>query len=444
MDTLDAVESELGRHLSPLLVATRLWSLKREFDEEAVISARHQALLLNHDRYVSLIPAYRKMAQAAGLSRVTNIDQIATELTVTTDLFKSYDPMWLKSGDFQAMTDWLTTVFVRAPAIDAGTTQSLDDWRRRLRADQVYLHYSSGTSGRLSFVPRDVMTLTALRQNGRCYSHPILGAVDRWEGDFDCLILGPRGVGSGLQAVATGLAAAATRSHHLYQAELTAGMVFARTVGDDGLAAAAIGHTTITLGDEDRESSYARGMSFLEQAAGEGRRVLVFGPPFEVDELCRRLLDASKPLALGVGSAVVTGGGWKAVPERSREVLNERVERALGIERSHIVDVYSTAELNAALLSCTENRYHVPPLLEPMAVDDLLVPLQGDDVSGTLAFLDPFAFSYPGFVITGDEGRLVRGECRCGITGWSIVGPIRRPVRAGQKGCAGLASSVRA
>jgi hypothetical protein len=383
---------ELHRRLKFLTMATRVWAAGGEFAERSVDAVRHQALLLNHRRYAELIPAYRRIADDV---EVTGVEQLVHELLVTTDLFKSYDPVWLEDNDFGRMTEWLGTIFVRTPGIATEGVGNVSEWRKRLFADHVHLTTSSGTTGRPSFVPRDPATLNALRHNGTHYPHPSArGLTDT----YDSLLLVPPGEGMGLQGVAAGLAGQAQRTHRL---------------------------------DHD---GYAGCVGFLRSAR---RPVLVFGPPFALQAL---VAEAGR-LPLEQGSVAVIGGGWKGTTEVSFAELRAATAETLAID---VVDVYSTSELNAAMMTCEHGHYHVPPLLEARVVDDDLFPLDGDDVTGVLAFLDPFALSYPGFLVTGDVGRLVRGRCECGKHGVWIIGPITRSARADPKGCAGVAASVQA
>jgi hypothetical protein len=418
--------NELGRRLRYLQLATRVWAGGGEFAQRSTDGVRHQALLCNHRRYVELVPAYGRLAESAGAVAVTDVEQLVAELLVTTDLFKSYDPILLERRDFAAMTDWLGTICTRRPAIATDDVDDLDVWRERLFADGVHLQFSSGTTGRPSFVPRDPATLSALRHNGSHYPHPSQARLTGDGEPYDCLLLVPAGDGTGLQGVAAGLTAGADRAHRLDGPVLTAGT--ARAWASAG----------------ERDRSYARCVDFLRRAGEQRRRVLVFGPPFAVHALVEHVLAGPGPIALPAGSTVVTGGGWKGLTEVSAPSLRAALADALAVPAGHVVDVYSTSELNAAMMSCAHDRYHVPPLLEPRVVDDDLVPLPGEDVTGTLAFLDPFALSYPGFLVTGDTGRLVRGRCGCGLEGWSVLGPITRSERVAAKGCAGVAASVQA
>ena len=385
--------ASLADALRGLLVATRLWARGTELDTVAVDAACDAALVRLHHHHAAAIPVYRRLAEQAGLLEVCDASALARELIVTSHLFKSYDARALGRADFVAMTDWLATLFVRVPAIDSAGVEDIAGWRARLRADGVFLALSSGTTGSPSIVARDHATLTALRSNGQLYGP----GGDR---PSDCLALAPAGGGSGLHASAAGLAARAARAHHL------------------------------ELGD-DPEPAWTAALDFARAAAAGARPLLVFGPPARVLELCER---APGPLA--DGSMVVTGGGWKGGAALGYEALVERAVRALGVPAARVVDTYGAAELNVFLTRCPHGRYHVPPLLRAIVVDELLVPVEDAEAEGRIAFLDPFAFSYPGFVAPGDVAHLVRGACACGLHGPALFGDIRRATDEAARGCA--------
>jgi hypothetical protein len=391
---------DLFDSLKSLLVASRLWARRQPLDEGAIDRAFDATVIALHARYVSTIPVYRQFAIRRGLELVPDAATIGCDLMMTSDLFKSYDPGWLRASDFESMTAWLGTISTSGPTIDAEHVTDVADWRARLRANGIFLASSSGTSGRPSFVARDHATLTALRRNGEVYAR--LPLDDVAPGSLDLLALTPRGMALGIQAAARGLADQAARVHRRDDA-----------AADDGWTGA---------------------VEFLDAATGAGRPVMIFGTPPLVRELCVRV--SGTPPTLPRGSLVVTGGGWKAGQSLQLDALLELVTSRLGVPPSHIVDTYGTTELNAYLLRCAHGSYHVPPLLRALVVDDLLVPVEGDDVTGLLGFLDPFAFSYPGFVIPGDVARLVRRACRCGLTGPAILGPIERSPDDGARGCA--------
>ncbi|WP_433252702.1 hypothetical protein ACQPYK_08295 [Streptosporangium sp. CA-135522] len=399
--------------LQALLVCTRLWSAGAVIDEDAAARMREAALVDNHRRYATAIPAYAALVGGSPAATTTLTD-IRDRFLVTDELFKSYDPAWLEGGSAE-LSRWLGSIFIERLTdleTDAG---DLGRWRAALKRQGVYVTFSSGTGGRPSIVPRDRPTLAALRAASGVRLPWALEA-----GGYDFLQLLAPGLGLGIQSGATGLAAGAVRVHHLratpFDLRSLTGPAPPRPVPDHDAAA-----------------------DFLARSE---RPVLVFGTPSEVSDLVDHLSSAGRRVPLPPGSRVVTGGGWKGRTAILREALVEGVAGRLGVPPDRCVDVYSTSELNTVFPTCVNGRYHVPPCVEPVVVDDLLTPVGGDDAEGRLAVLDPFALSYPGFIVTGDAVRLRRSRCGCGLTGPTLAAPIVRAAGAGERGCGTVDAAV--
>ena len=145
-------------------------------------------------------------------------------------------------------------------------------------------------------------------------------------------------------------------------------------------------------------------------------------------------------------SILLFGGGWKTFEgERiDKDELCRRIEASFGVPRENILEGYSMTEMNAVMLCCPHERFHIPPLLEPLVFDESLTPLPGAGQKGIFGFLDPFAVSYPGFLITGDQVLLWYGDCPCGRKGYALEGGIQRVPGREVKGCGGIMASVRA
>lgn len=408
----------LERELAGLLIASRMWANHRPVDQTRVREARDAALIANHRRYVASVPVYSRMAAELGHSEVEDVATIIDELLVGVSLFKSYDDALLARGDFAGLTAWVGEVSTLAPEPCLDGVASLDDWRARMQDAGVFVTVSSGTSGRPSLIPRDAATMAALRNNGRCYSTMAWGDYVGGKPDFDCLLVTSPSGAHGLHAVATGLAHIAGRSLFIPDA--------------DG-------------SERPFEEVLAAAAELVEMVHRDERRLLVFGAPAAVARLCAALLEAGRRLPLPDDALLVTGGGWKGGwagigPGDFPRLLQD----ALGLTAAQTMDVYGLSECNAYLLRCADGRYHVPPVLEVAVVDEDLRARAGAEVTGLIALLDPFAFSYPGFLLTGDWGRLVRTTCPCGLDGPGFVGEIIRAPGQEAKGCAGVNAGVMA
>jgi hypothetical protein len=404
--------------LTGLLVAARLWATRRPIDRQRVRRALEAILLHAHDRYVKLVPAYRRLALELGHRVVHDVETLSRDLLVGAAYFKSYDDTLIPQQDFATLTTWLRDISTLDCRPDLAGVTDLEGWRRALRGVGVEVGLSSGSTGQPSFVPRDSATLSALRNNGRSYSPLEWSWGGRTDAGYNCLLLTPPGRRSGIESVAAGLASFAIRVCVL---------------------------TPSSGSEADEAAALARAEAFLGEVRGTGRRLLVFGTPTAVRWLAETLSRHGRRLPMPDKTLLVTGGGWKVAdslqPPEEFEVI---VASVLGVPPERSVDVYGLSECNAYLLRCAYGRYHVPPVLDVVVVDHGLMPLEGDDVTGQVGLLDPFAFSYPGLLLTGDRARLVQGDCDCGLTGAGFVGRIERERRHEPKGCAGVAVGVRA
>jgi len=65
-------------------------------------------------------------------------------------------------------------------------------------------------------------------------------------------------------------------------------------------------------------------------------------------------------------------------------------------------------------------------------LDEALKPIEGKDIEGFFGFLDPFAGSYPGFLISGDHVHLVDDKCDCGLIGPALLEIKTSPKQGGE------------
>jgi hypothetical protein len=411
----NGLDHELDALLEKLLALTHAWSAGAACDGMADDLLR-RAVRAAHARYAEVIPVYRRLADSARFD-AADVDDIVGDLMLSDEVFKSYQVSWLESGRFDRMTEWLAGRFSHPIDVPSDRVRTIAAWRDGLREQGVFLTSSTGTSGRWSFVPRDALTLKALARNGGAYYHRVWTRPENGQyGPFDCLILAPRGTGFGLQAAGTGLARMAGRSHYL----------------------------TDSVGTDAAEPSYARGIEFLRESARSGTRAIIFGAPFQIADLAEHVRMSGERVALAADSLVISGGGWKSFEGRRirRSELTTLIAGALGVSDDRVIDTYSTAELNCVFMTCAEGHYHVPPLVAPVVFDQALTGAWGREGSGILGVLDPFARSYPGFIITGDLVTLARGRCGCGLDGWMITGEIGRAPGQDIRGCGGVMAAL--
>ena len=454
-----------------LLRLAQDWAARKPYDATLAAELRQEAVLLNHRHYLANIPAYRAFAEEAGVGPdIVDLEPIKRDLLSTDDMFKSYDPAWLDERRWDEMNGWLGKIFHERIAFDTSDLGTIDAWIDRLAAHGVRVIYSSGSSGRFSFVPRDPVTWHRFTVAPSAYMaqlaleldttsavrRALLGGAVRLLDPFtlanvlhqksmpehDGVFLAFRGGHMGTQIVTQELAKRMRSSTFMYESHLSAQTLRLlatgpRTPEDER----AIGEfRAATVGQKDARFDHI--VSTLEAASKAGRKVFLVGAPY----LFKELLEHTRgTIPFAKGSVVMTGGGWKTFSGEKIEqhVLHEMIGEAFAVPVASVVDAYSMAEIHGVVPRCEHGRYHVPPMIEPMVVDEEMRPMSGKDLTGTFAFLDPFALSYPGFIVTGDRVRMVDEPCRCGAHGPAFL-EIGRAAGHEVKGCGGVMASIQA
>ncbi len=456
-----------------LIKLSQAWAGKWGYDPDQARELRREAILLNHSHYLGHIPVYQKLAQEEGIGELDDLEPIKRKLMSTDDLFKSYQQDWLDRKDFRRMNEWLSGLFDQRIATDTAGVRTIDDWIDRLTAQGIIPAYSSGTTGAFSFVPRDEPGWYLFTTAPVCYLAPVLiekglgtwlqslllkpmgkllspdafARAVKWMGlpDLDGIFLNFKKGNMGIQLVAQEFARLFRVSTFLYDIELSASALRclargAKSEEDQKLLEA---FQAATIGK--KEENYARIIRQLKKSTAEGQKVFLFGAPYQLKELVEIISGSGEKPALKPGSFILFGGGWKTFEGEKiqKEELVKMISETFAVPSELIVEGYSMTEINATMPCCDYGRFHLPPHLEPVILNEELVPLEGKDLRGAFGFLDPFALSYPGFIISGDNVRLQDEACPCGIQGPALTEVGRSPGRE-IKGCGGIMASVRA
>jgi len=427
-----------------LRARTKVWLHNEDWGEEGAGRLREEAALLNHKRYMRRIPAYRSLADELGVGEeVEGVEVIKSELMSTDDIFKSYEPIWIDRADWKQMTTWLRKIFHGEIPGDFTQVRTMEEWIQKLDENEVHVVCSSGTSGDYSFVPRDPLT----RQAGMINVFGTYASMfsDMNVSEYHAAILSFRSTAIGIQSAGVEVAKVAHGSTFLYDWEMPTDVVRILQKGPANEEEQKRVEGFQRMLAEQKEDRYEAMLESLRECAREGRKALIFGTPYQIKEICE-MAAVHGNVNLPDGSVLISGGGWKSFENEriDKAELLRRTEASLGLGAGSMIEGYSMTELNVMMICCEHERFHVPPLLEPLVFDESLMPMSGNDQKGMFGFLDPFAFSYPGFLITGDHVELVTGDCPCGRKGYGLKGEIRRAPGKEVKGCGGIMASVRA
>jgi hypothetical protein len=464
---------DLQPHHEGLLQDAMRWASGAPFDPERARQSRRDAVRWNHRHYRSRIPLYRQIADRAGVDDDAPFEALVHSMLLPDGIFKSYPQSFLDKRDFCGMNRWLRTIFHDDVKAAVEGHETVDDWLASLEDRGIHAAYSSGTSGNLSFVPRDVYSWWLLREGPLHYTPFLLarrGTVGRVKGllaacagrtlspgrfrqlfarlgfhDFDGIFLNFSGGNQGTQLVGQELAKRVRKAHFLYPIKISATAIRALTRGHASPAEQARTELFLEATVGRKEENYERMIRATWTAIAEGQRLMVFGAPYLMKEFCDRILASGRRMVLPAGSMVGYGGGWKTFDGEalSEDALLDLIESATGVKRQFVIEGYSMTEIGAIMLKCEHGRFHVPPFLETIILDDALDLVDGEDVTGLLGVMDPFAVCYPGFLITGDNVHRTRTLCPCGLGGETLLS-VSRASGAEVKGCGGIVATVNA
>ncbi|PJZ70471.1 hypothetical protein CH373_05205 [Leptospira perolatii] len=456
---------------------TLAWSSGQVIEEAHVKSLKEKAAKINHRRYFCRIPAYRKVCERAGIAAdEITLEQIKSELMIPDEIFKSYPSRLLDSKDFIGMTEWISNISTFELGSERNSYDSIsdiDEWLEKLSQAGIVLVFSSGTSGNMSFVPRDLTTweiflslpllnvLHTLRDRKLIpkWKYILLLAIAKILGadSFSKALrkfafrgkhgffLNFSGGNQGIQLVGQEIAKLCDEAYFLYEKKMSPSAVRSIIRGpkdeSEKKLVAEFLRTTVT----EKNLNYDRILQFLKRSIQIGKGISLFGTPYLLLEFCNILESKGESLKLTSDSMITYGGGWKNFDgERiPREKLVGLLTKTFGVPSNKITEGYSMTEMQCVMSLCTQGHYHVPPYLEPVILDPDLNPMEGSDLCGTFGVIDPFAFSYPGFLITGDNVRLIDGNCTCGLTG-KFISEIERSPGKEVKGCGGIMAKVNA
>jgi hypothetical protein len=386
------------------------------------------------------LAALTKLASSLSISSINSIET-AAPLLFQHVIYKSYPLALLERSDFLRLTKWLGGLTTHNLShLDVSHIRFIDDWLRYLD-DHTPLRvaHSTGTSGKLSFMPRSTVELPAYVKGFLSSVAPFREEVGL-EPSAELTIVNPaprRGYGGGpriLQAIIDELKISEKDILTLDETKSADLMSLAGRLR----SAEAKGELTNLGMNAHMEELRSR---LLEYKAQEGttlsayfERLLQFkGRKVWIQATYPQLYRAAREAAAkGVSdifdprSVVTSGGGFKgeALPENYREVIC----KFLGVPT--VREAYGMTEMNTLIPRCPDGGYHIPPQVIPYVIDPdggELLPQTGLQ-TGRFGFVDLLAQTYWGGFLSGDKVTIDWDtQCKCGRTGGPmIVGTISR------------------
>jgi len=365
--------------------------------------------------------------------KIKTTEDLAKIPMVSHRFYKTY----LEGPDF---INWINQIHIgerKSPKITK-KNPSLDNMIDSFADMGLLTAYSSGTSGRFSFIPKDRLTFIRSQYSlGKMGISEILG--DWYDPEAYAYLFGPNPsrtnmwVGKVVELmdyVYKDLKYAIDKDITTQLVRLSLGDVRGMT---EKIMAAAIQLLNST------SKMIPNIIKWLEERDRNGDKVFLAEAPFIFQSLIERLNKDGKSFDFGEKGAIITGGGWKTHEDVKIPMANFRsnVEKTLGIPEKNHVDLYTMVESNWHAMQCPEGHYlHLPPtIVYPMVLDENLKPM-GYEETGRLAFIDPLANSYPGAIITGDMVKLYERCPVCDRVGPVLAPEVRRASGEEVRGCA--------
>ena len=307
----------------------------------------------------------------------------------------------------------------------------------------ISIMFTSGTSGRFSFIPRDSGSWDRLKYNAM---KSVVELMDYDPNDKVLLLIpDPRQTNltiASLFGIAFDLYKPENINIALEETKITTKFLRMQRADAIGIREKIKAKAIAKLSPIVQKKSDLRMINLLEKYEKEGKRINIAGPPFWLNRIMERMKKEGKTVNLS-DSQVLTGGGWKAEEDKRspEETFREKVKEVLGIPDDRYHDVYAMSECSSVFLSCEGHYKHVPPTIIPLVLDENLSPI-GYDKFGRFAFIDPIPKSYPGFIITGDKVKLIKKCPVCSREGPVLDIEVSRLPGVEGRGCAAVMADL--
>jgi phenylacetate-coenzyme A ligase PaaK-like adenylate-forming protein len=395
---------------------------------------------------VGRIKLLANRAESSGVKAIRELADLVPLLFVHMS-YKSYPDSWFTSGNWDRMGQWLDTLTTeRVRDVDTRNVKDVDDWIARLAATGHYLSCSSGTTGKCSIIPANM-------EDRKFNAHQLIQAFAWSTGvepkqQYKAIHLTPMSSAfrhdDGRQAIIKRL----TYSERPFPSEMiTVGQVSSmvtlrRTIADGTARPSEVAAFEAT--SAARAKSIEDGLKSTAEAivASRGERMLVMGmvaTMYQIAEMVQAMGYSGKDFH--PENALLTAGGLKGAklpPDYREQILN-----TFNLRPERIFQFYGMQEINTAMPRCRADRYHVPPWLMLLVLDETaerLVSPSKEEIEGRAAFVDLSLDGRWCGLITGDKVRVDYGKCACGSYGPTVHNEIMRysDMPAGDKiNCAG-------
>ncbi len=395
------------------------------------------------------IPILEKRAQEAGLTEVKSFADLVPLLFAHT-VYKSYPASFVENGRWSRMLQWMDTLSVaKVTDVDVEGVTDVDDFIDRLRAAGHMVLATSGTTGKNSFLNHKQEDIDRRRHYFR---HAKGWPYVKAKNDRPFFALGPSaGPTSMVEAfhLHADVFGRPDDVHYLTDEPLRISDISRMAAMRKQMAEGKVSPGEIRALEERAEARQAemkKAIDHLTETILAHRHEPIYITGMYPQHIL--IVDRARELGARDGefhrdSIVHIGGGTK------NAVLPPDYKERTASFYGNVYDAptYGMTELAQALVRCEAKRYHAPPALIVLILDQagerLLTAEDADEnglVTGRFAFLDLMYEGRWGGLISGDKVTMDYSPCPCGRHGPTLHDNISRFSAPGQDdyiGCAG-------
>ncbi len=396
-------------------------------------STQMEAVNEQFSERIGTIKLLANRAEAAGIKRIRDVADLVPLLFAHT-AYKSYPENWFTEGKWDRMGRWLDTITTRRViGVDLKDVNDVDDWIERVAATGHYLSCSSGTTGKCSMLPADA--------DDRAFTKRTMPTSFTWgtgikpERQYKIFSLAPvartfraNDARDSLRDAFGATYRPLTSGEPVTVGRVNKMVVLRRSIADGTARPADIAAFEKTNARRAKEMQDALQGTAEAIVASRGERIMLQGLPaalFQVTELVRGM--GYRGQDFQAENVLSMSGGPKGakLPGDFREQILQTFN--IGPQRNY--HMYSMQDINSVMPACKVGRYHVPPWLILVLLDEtgeqLITPVDGA-AEGRAAFLDLALSGRWGGVITGDKVHVDYRKCACGHEGPTVGGDIVR------------------
>lgn len=415
---------------------------------------RLQAAQELFEERINQISLIKHRADEAGISKIEKLEDLIPLLFAHT-VYKSYPNSFVEKGQWDRLLKWLSTLSTTDFSdVDLSGVEDVDDFLDRLWAADHRVMATSGSSGKCSFLNHTPGDQDLKRRHFKytiAWPDQVMNNnhVVFWTGQIE----GPNSACESAQFAQKDWA----KDHKVFalaKDKLKIADISKMAAMNKRMADGSALPEEIAAFEEAAAQKAAKGQQEALEFADlvlDNRHQPIYLMGFWAPVLT--IVERARERGIPDGdfhpdSLIGVGGGVKGIPlpldykERVDQFFGDKVKR---------INTYAMTELAQPMPRCEAGRYHIPPGLIMLLLDEtgekLLNPEADYEgvIEGRFAFLDLAYEGRWGGLITGDKVNVdFSARCDCGRAGPTIVDNITRYAQPGEDdkvSCAGTIDS---